>query len=153
VLIGPLVNRLRGAALRVGLVACFVFLLVPGGASAGTLDQQQLTAPGTGLFIHSTQSVAQTFTARITGGLDQADLHLGKAGAVGADLIIEIRDASSAGPGSQILAGLSVPASAVPASPDFVHVNFNPTAPVVAGHQYAIVADTSSLMGHNYIWT
>jgi hypothetical protein len=125
---------------------------LPASASAGTLDQQQaITGPG-GFLIYSGESTAQTFTAGITGGLDRADLYLFAFGTPSPDLIIEIRDASSSGPGSQILAGRSLPPSAVPMSGGYVHVGFDSPASVIAGHQYAIVAYTSAPSGSDYGW-
>ena len=55
-------------------------LLVPNLAMAGTLDQQQPTVTSMALNAHSMQSVAQTFTAGLTGKLDQVDLNVNKSG-------------------------------------------------------------------------
>ena len=86
-------------------------------ASAGTLDQQQTNTSGSGLDAESTQTIAQTFTAGLSGKLDQVDLHLGKLNGPTAPLSIELRDVSGGLPGSTILASQSVPQPSVPASP------------------------------------
>jgi hypothetical protein len=139
---------------RICLAAAASATLILGAAdsaSAGTLDQQEPTIGGIGLFAHSSQSLAQTFTAGISGGLDQADLGLANFNSPSPDLIVEIRDGSAAGAGSQVLASGHVPASSV-GNPAFVPVSFSPHAPVVAGHQYAIVAYTSAAFPNNYAW-
>lgn len=126
----------------------------PATALAGTLDQQQTDSSGGSLFIHSTHSVAQTFTAGLSGGLDQVDLNLGTSGTPTAPLSVEIRNVTSiAQPGSMILASHSVPAASVPAAHAFVSINFATPAPVVAGTAYAIVAYSSTVFpGDYYTW-
>jgi hypothetical protein len=123
-------------------------------ASAGTLDQQQTDALGFPLGVDKTQSVAQTFTPNLTGGIDQVDLHLGKISFPSAPLTVEIRNVSAGLPGNAVLASGSVAASDVP--PDiaaaFTPVNFAAPAPVSAGIQYAIVAYSSTPSGMNYVW-
>ncbi len=142
--------------LFVGLAAAVSVTLLLGtaaSASAGTLDQQQPTIGAMGLFAHSTQSLAQTFTAGVSGGLDQADLALSNFGSPVANLYVEIRDGSSAGAGNQILASRNLPPSSVTSTtPAFVPVGFSPPAPVVAGHQYAIVAYSAAPFPNNYMW-
>jgi hypothetical protein len=125
-----------------------------GAASAGTLDQQQTNALGFALGVDKTQSVAQTFTPNLTGGIDRVDLHLGKISFPSVPLTVEIRDVSAGLPGNSVLASSSVAASDVP--PDiaaaFTPVNFAAPAPVSAGTQYAIVAYSSTPSGTNYTW-
>ena len=65
---------IRKIALVSGVAAALI-LGVASPASAGTLDQQQ-TSSNTNAGLFANQSGAQTFTAGITGGLDQADLLL-----------------------------------------------------------------------------
>jgi hypothetical protein len=135
------------------IAVCTAGLLAPGAALAGTLDQQQTDA-GAGKFVHSTQSVAQTFTAGISGGLDQVDLNLVLPGGTPtAYLSVELRDVSAGAPGGMILASQSVPVSSVSASAAFVSVTFAPPAPVVAGGRYAIVAYTAAPSVNGYGWT
>jgi hypothetical protein len=149
---------MRGKVLSAGLIAaCAACLCAPGGAVAGTLDQQQPTITGSGNQIQATQSVAQTFTAGLTGGVDRVDLGLGKGGAdanLTAPLIVEIRNVSGGVPGTTVLATASVPPAAVPptAAAAFVPINFGTPAPVVAGSQYAIVAYSSEPNTRYYSW-
>lgn len=135
-------------------VTAVLLLGAAASASAETLDQQQTDTSGTPFAVHSVQSVAQTFTAGIGGGLDRADLHLRTSGTPTAPLTVEIRDASGGTPGSTVLASASVPATAVSPSPGaFVPISFTPPAAVVAGTQYAIVAYSSAAFPNSYAWS
>jgi hypothetical protein len=136
------------------IVVCGADVLAPGAALAGTLDQQQTNIGGFDLFINSTQSLAQTFTAGLSGGLDQVDLNLRlQTGTTPtAPLNVEIRDVNGGVPGVAVLASSSVPASSVPASAAFVSVSFATPAFVVAGTQYSIVADSSTAQTNSYDW-
>jgi hypothetical protein len=126
-------------------------MLVPGAAVAGTLDQQQTdgsTNPGA---VGTTESLAQTFTAGLSGGLDRVDLNLSKVGAPTNPLYVEIRGVSGGVPGATVLAGQSVPPSSVSTGQAFVPISFASPAAVVAGTQYAIVA-SSAAGGNPYEW-
>ena len=101
----------------------------------------------------STQSIAQTFTAGLSGGADQVDLSLLKSGTPTAPLIVELRDASGGMPGSTVLASQSVPQTSVAGTATFLTINFPTPAPVVAGTQYAIVAYSATTFPNQYIWT
>ena len=94
----------------------------------------------------TTQSLAQTFTAGLSGGLDQVDLDIVPV-RYALPLTAEIRNVSGGAPGSTVLASQSVPAASIPASLYFVPFTFATPAPVVAGTQYAIVAYTSGSPG------
>jgi len=136
----------------VALVALGVLALAPAGAWAQTLDQQQpsfaagsqrITGPSRG-----PDSLAQTFTAGLSGGLDRVDLALAQASipSVG-PLTVEIRNVDDSGaPGTDVLASIDVPAESVPIGGNdalaFVEVQFDSPADVAAGGQYAIVAYT-----------
>jgi hypothetical protein len=113
--------------------------LLPGVAGAGTLDQQQTTYEGVYYIAHD-QSLAQVFTAGITGKLDQVDLLLDKVGSPTIPVEVEIRDVGSAGPGLMVLSNASIPATSVPGPETFVSVTFASPTAVTAGSQYAIVA-------------
>ena len=128
-----------------GLVAVISALAVssPAAALAGTLDQQQTDSSGGSVGIASAGSAAQTFTAGISGNLDQVDLDLEDSGNPD-PLVVEIRDVSGV-PGNKVLASNNVPGTAVPSLPAFVPVKFNPPAAVASGTQYAIVAYTSGV--------
>ena len=143
---------IRKTGLVSGVVAA-LFLGVASSASAGTLDQQQTDfSAGTGT-VDSGQTSAQTFTAGLSGGIDQVDVHLESSGTPTTPLNVEIRDISGGAPGGTVLAGQSVPASSVPAAGSWVTVNFATPAPVTAGSQYAIVAYSSTLsITQHYFW-
>ena len=133
----------------VGLAA-----IAPGAAQAGTLDQQQTSSLGLGYQINSGQSVAQTFTAGLSGEIDQVDLNVDKTGAPTAPLSVEIRPVSGGAPGSTVLSASTVPASAVGSYPPaFVQVNFAAPAPVTAGTQYAIDAYAATPQTDRYEWS
>jgi hypothetical protein len=123
-----------------------------GSASAGTLDQQQTDGSGGNSAIFTGQSDAQTFTAGLSGGVDQVDLQLQAPSPPLAPLSVEIRNVSGGAPGDMVLASQSVPGSSVPGSPAFVAINFATPAPVVAGTQYAIVAYSSTDITNDYGW-
>jgi hypothetical protein len=144
-------RRLLGPAMAAAVVVA-ALSLAPGSALAGTLDQQQLDASGGSLAIDSGLSHAQTFTAGLSGAVDQVDLDLQTVGTPTPPLSVEIRDVSGGMPGTTVLASHSVPASSIPASLAFVAINFASPAPVVAGTQYAIVAYGSNIPPNEYGW-
>jgi hypothetical protein len=128
--------------------ACAALLLgAAASASAGTLDQQQ-TASNTDGALLSTQSLAQTFTAGISGGLDQVDLDLLKAG-TSPDVTVEIRDVSAGQPGAAVLATATVPGSSLGTTAAFLPATFATPATVTAGTQYAIVAYSPGVIGNS----
>ena len=123
-----------------------VAALIPavGASAAGTLDQQQTINNFGGLQVDNANSKAQTFTAGITGQLDQVDLDLNGI-SLTTPLTVQIRDGSAAGPGTTVLATTTVPTSAVPGGETVVSVPFTSPAAVTAGTQYAIVAMNDSV--------
>ena len=133
-------------------VAAALILGVASSASAGTLDQQQTDfSVGTGT-IDSGETPAQTFTAGLSGGIDQVDLHLESHGPT-TPVTVEIRDTSGGAPGATVLAAQSVPASSIPTAGSWVTVNFATPAPVTAGSQYAVLAYSSPVsMTQHYDW-
>ena len=143
---------IRKICLVSGVVAA-LFLGVASSASAGTLDQQQTDfSVGTGT-IDSGETSAQTFTAGLSGGIDQVDLHLEPHGTPTTPVTVEIRDTSGGAPGGTVLAGQSVPASSIPTARSWVTVNFATPAPVTAGSQYAVLAYSSPVsMTQHYDW-
>jgi hypothetical protein len=139
-----------GKILVASLAIC---LLAPGVAMAGTLDQQQTAADVAAFGLGQQTTAAQTFTSGITGGLDEVDLDLQRVGVPTTYFTIEIRDVSGGSPGQAVLAARSLPPSAVANfSPQFIPIQFNPPAPVVAGTQYAIVAYSGNATGNWFIW-
>jgi hypothetical protein len=126
----------RGRTFLITAVAAAAALVPAASASAGTLDQQQTLSNFGGL---SVTKYAQTFTAGLTGQLDQVDLALSGMSPT-TPLTVQIRDGSATAPGSTVLAGASVPTSAVTSSESFVPITFASPASVTAGTQYSIVA-------------
>ncbi len=108
-------------------------------ASAGTLDQQQTVSNFGGLQVANITSKAQTFTAGLTGQLDQVDLAISNMMAT-TPLTVQIRNGTATAPGDTVLATASVPTSAVPSSESFIPITFASPAQVTAGTQYSIVA-------------
>ena len=144
---------MRRVLVLTAAVSAALFLGTAASASAGTLDQQQTAYDNAALGPSQTQSDAQTFTAGLTGGLDQVDLVLARVNPPTTYLTVEIRDVSGGVPGEAVLAARSVPPSAVTnTSPQFIPVQFNPPAPVVAGHQYAIVVYSGNVPTNWFIW-
>ena len=125
-------------------VAVAAALIPAAGASAGTLDQQQTLSNFGGLQVDSSHSKAQTFTAGLTGQLDQVDLAISLM-SVSTPLTVQIRDGSATAPGNTVLATASVPTSAVLSVESFVPVTFASPASVTAGTQYSIVAMNDSV--------
>ena len=131
-------------ALITAAVAAVAALMAAASASAGTLDQQQTISNFGGLQVSSHNSKAQTFTAGLTGQLDQVDLALSGAGSPTTPLTVQIRDGSATAPGDTVLATASVPTSAVASTESFVPIAFTSPASVAAGTQYSIVAFNGS---------
>ena len=132
-------------------VAAAADLIPAAGASAGTLDQQQTLSNFGGLQVDSTDSKAQTFTAGLTGELDQIDLALSGM-SVTTPLTAQIRDGSATAPGVTVLASASVPTSAVASVESFVPITFASPASVSAGTQYSIVALNESPFVSGWFW-
>ena len=144
---------MRKVVFLVPVISAALLLGAAALASADTLDQQQ-TASDFAQGVGATETLAQTFTAGISGGLDRVDLLLGKAVSPIAPVIVEIRDGSSAGPGPAVLATGVIPsASIVNVEPNaaFVTALFASPPQVTAGTSYAIVA-FSSASPDNYGW-
>jgi hypothetical protein len=137
-------RRRARRALLVVLTALGAVGLAAGPAAAtGTLDQSSegtsASAP-----IDFWRYVGQSFTAGITGDLDQVDLVLARD-ADDASGVVELRTLGADGlPTETILARATVGAEAIPTQAGFVPVPIDPV-PVTAGTQYAIV-----LHGHGF---
>jgi hypothetical protein len=138
----------RTRTFLVTAVAAAAALIPAAGASAGTLDQQQTLSNFGGL---SVTKYAQTFTAGLTGQLDQVDLALSGM-SVTTPLTVQIRDGSATAPGDTVLASASVPTSAVTSSESFVPIAFASPASVSAGTQYSIVALNASPPISGWFW-
>jgi hypothetical protein len=129
----------RRFLVAVSAAACIAVIAAPGVAVGGTLDQEQTAADITPE-VSSLGSDAQTFTAGLTGGVDEIDLVLQEMESPTAPLTIQIRDTADGVPGSTILAATDLQASVVPRALAFFPIRFASPAPVKAGTQYAIVA-------------
>jgi hypothetical protein len=148
--------------LSVALMALGVLALAPAGAWAGTLDQEQTNTAGGNLIIEgpgpiptgSADSGAQTFTAGLSGPLDQVGLAVARNSATVGPLTVEIRDVVGGAPGPTVLASAAVEAADVPIGGSqqgvFVAVPFDSPAAVAASGQYAIVAYTGGDDQYNW---
>jgi hypothetical protein len=147
--------RIRRVSRRLVLASAASAALLLGvadSASAGTIDQQQ-TSSNANIGLQNDQTPAQTFTAGMSGRVDQVDLSLSKFGFPPNPVTVEIRNASGGQPGSTVLASTSIPLSAIGTTPAFVPATFAAPAPVTAGTQYSIVAwshTTGDAVGWNY---
>jgi Ca2+-binding RTX toxin-like protein len=126
------------------LVSALVLLgSLPAAAQAApVLDQSQEDISGAAFAIgqlNGPQSLAQTFTAGLSGTLDEVDLYLQPAGGTDA-ITVEIRTVSANVPTNVVLATATIPAARVTGG--FVTVAFAAPAAVHAGTAYAIVAYT-----------
>jgi hypothetical protein len=110
--------RLGTCAVLVGLVAS-ILTLPPGGNTyaAGTLDQQQTTQTFAALS-GSGATFSQSFTAGLTGNLDQVDLAIGSNGVAGTYMIQILPFVAGAPDGTTVLA--STTAQSTTALPLFV---------------------------------
>jgi hypothetical protein len=142
---------MRAGVLSIAL-GCIACVFAPAAALADTLDQQQ-PAGGSDVRIQFDESLAQTFTAGLTGGLDRIDLLLGAPDSTpDAPITVEIRDVSAGSPGTTVLATGSVPPSAVSSTDAWVPITFGTAVPVTAGTQYSIAAYSSVDNTHSYFW-
>jgi hypothetical protein len=146
------VGRVSRIFVLASVTSVALLLGIAASASAGTLDQQQTSSNG-GFGVFSTQSDAQTFTAGITGDLDQADLNLSTVGTPPATVSVEIRTTSAGKPTATVLASGTVATSALGRSAAFVPVLFATPAPVTAGSQYALVAYSPGIVGNAVGWS
>jgi hypothetical protein len=142
-------------------VALVLLVATDPASAAGTLDQSQTTQvpAGEAGFVSSSQWEAQTFTAGITGQLDQVDLLLQRSGFPGS-LLVEIRTVSAGTPTSTVLATATVPEASVSCcSFDWISVTLGVPVASAAGTQYAIVLGAPGASGcdpsgncNNYFW-
>ena len=109
-------------------------LLTSGAQATGTLDQQQTDTSGGIQFIDSEAAAAQTFTAGISGQLDQIDLFLAGPGPGGLTLVL-LRGLPD-GNGT-FLTFTVIPAFSAPPEGAWLSIPIGPVA-VSAGTQYTI---------------
>jgi VCBS repeat-containing protein len=94
-------------------------------------------------------TIAQTFTAGLSGPLGKVELYLNRINLVEVPelpITVEIRTVSGLDPSDTVLATATIPSSAIPIAqlPAWVPATFSTPATVFAGTQYAIVAYTDS---------
>jgi hypothetical protein len=108
-------------------------------ASAGVLDQSQPAADA-GIFVFVPQSVGQTFTAGISGALDQVDVNTAIMRGDPGPLTVQVRNATDAGPGKYVLASTTIPSSGQSTAPNesWTSATFDSPANVRQGGRYAI---------------
>jgi len=136
------------------MLICAASVCSPAVALAGTLDQQQTDHADGSRAISANGSLAQTFEAGASGALDQVDLYLTAFNSPTADMNVQIRAVSGGSPGETVLASQTLPASAVSGVPGgFVPFHFAVPASVVAGTQYALVADSAAVFPHDDAWS
>src|SRR5262245_23479028 len=140
---GIVMRRVAGAAVAA------TALLAPSAAHAGTLDQQQTNGSAVFQNVSALASQSQSFTAGLSGNLDQVDLDI-KGTSPTAPLMVEIRSTTAGAPTGTVLASTSVPASSVGASVSFVPATFSSPVVVVAGTQYAIVSWSTTAGANPY---
>jgi hypothetical protein len=144
----------------VAVVVATLSLQVGTAGAAAAVDQSQTAVndeqpiPGNPSF--PAYRVAQTFTAGVTGTLDQVDMLLRRQFNPG-DLNVEIRSVASGVPTNTVLATATVSESSVPSGGPsvWVSVPFNAPAPSTAGTQYAIIvyAPSGFCGGDCWMWS
>jgi uncharacterized repeat protein (TIGR01451 family) len=109
--------------------------------AAGALDQSATCVAPSINEAGGTVVLGQTFTAGLSGTLDQVDLDLSFENVTDpGNLTVQIRTTSGGQPTSTVLASATVAESSVsPTTPTFLSVPLSPGAPSVAGTVYAIV--------------
>ncbi len=118
---------------------------IPGAlAATDTLDQSQTTIgnlPGDAT-IHSGQSVAQTFTAGLSGILDRVKVAVTHFGSPPTDLTVSIETTVAGAPSNTVIGGATVPSSDADGS--LVNIPLSTQPIITAGTVYAIVLSCSS---------
>ena len=131
---------------RLALAALTVGGLLAGAApasAAGTLDQKQETIDNYD-GADNEHPLAQTFTAGLTGNLDQIDLNW-VGGNTGPAVSIEIRPTADGKPTNVVLASPSVPAASVPnAAPAWVSIPIPPVAVTAGTRAFSLEASCFS---------
>jgi len=151
-------GRLR-AVMPAAMTSVILAVIASPAAATGTLDQSQAIIPPTFAFApRNVTYIAQTYTAGVTGTLDQVDLLLSRLDPLDRNLIVQIETTNGGLPSGVVLDSSQLTPSQVTVSnfPDlsFVSVPLS-GSPTVAGDQYAIVvADPTATPfgGSQYLW-
>jgi len=141
-----LTNRSIRRGLALVMAASFWLAAAPLAHATDTLDQSQ-TAPGFSVTVASTQMLAQTFTAGMTGQLDMVSLFLGQQFVAGGGAI-QIQSVASGKPSGTSL-GATAYSGFIPGG--WRDYPFGAAVSVTAGTQYAIVVIPDSASG-NTVW-
>jgi ABC-type amino acid transport system permease subunit len=137
------------------LLAAAFMVLVAGPLpvhASGTLDQQQSNETAIINGLDSGQSLAQTFTAGLTGTLTEVDLALAcftDSPPICTGRTVTVQIFSGTPPGTGPLGSQTLLASTIPldsgASTPFTAITF--TVPIVAGNVYSIILTSSAASG------
>jgi hypothetical protein len=114
-------------------------------AAVGEVEQQTVGASPSGWVTPQAMWVwAQTFTAGMTGTLDQVDLYLAKYGDPPIGVSVAIAQVDDQGRPAAWIAGAGLAPEAVPAEATWVSVPLDPGVPVTASTTYAIVVGSGA---------
>ena len=141
-----LTNRRIRRGLALVMAASFWLAAAPLAYATDTLDQSQ-TATGFSVTVNNTQMLAQTFTAGMTGQIDQLSLFLGQQFAAGGGAI-QIQSVAAGQPSGTSL-GATTYSGFIPAG--WRDYPFGAAVSVTTGTQYAIVVIPNSASG-NTTW-
>jgi hypothetical protein len=122
-------------------LALSVLIFAAPAQAAGMVDQEQTTVDGE-LGIFQSLWMGQTFTAGISGKLDQVDLAARQNAGLGLPLIVQIRTVSGGLPSGTVLS--TTTATVVNTTfTALISIPLSTPVNVVSGTQYAIVAGSS----------
>ena len=124
------------------LVAALAFLLGASAALAGTLDQAQEDTSNCPRAVDDFQDTAQSFTAGLSGDLDQVDFNFGPLAAGAPAVAVQIRTVTTT-LGGDVPSGTVLATETVAPVTGWNTVPFDPTVPLTAGTKYAIVLDAN----------
>lgn len=138
---------------------CVSTVTLAGSAMADPVIDQQAAVSDQGAgysaWVMENQTMAQPFTAGMTGALTRADISVAPWSSTQSNLLVEIYEMSGGVPVGSALASSAVPVADIQAMQtdrnlNTLTVNFSSPAQVSSGSQYAIVASTSA--GEGYHW-
>lgn len=147
------ISRITGAA----LLTTYSLLVLGASPSlaTGTLDQQADWRQG-GSNVHPGQTMAQTFTAGLTGDMDTVSVAMGfQDDPCANDVTLEVRDMTGSNPFTGTLLGSATFSTSLVTSswtsPTWVSITLASPVTVVSGTQYALVLRTSVFVC-NFLW-
>lgn len=138
---------------------CVSTVALAGSAMADPVIDQQAAVSDQGAgysaWVMENQTMAQPFTAGMTGALTRADISVAPWSSTQSNLLVEIYEMNDGVPVGSALASSAVPVADIQAMQtdrnlNTLTVNFSSPAQVSSGSQYAIVASTSA--GEGYHW-